>query len=428
MRTLIIAALAITASATLAQPADAQWGSRLKKAAEEAAKRKVEQRVEQRAGEATDKALDGAESGVKCAATDAECIKRAAEKAKAAGGADATAAAPGAPAAGASGAAAASAAPALRPGEGAWANYDFKPGDRVIFAEDFGADNVGDFPRRLQFGEGNIEIVEWQGERFLSTNTFGSKFSVPLPEVLPEQFTLEFDYSAHGGNWMYVYFADPDGDPRPVSYVELGTWSGGLGGKPEAHGNPSGDEYKYQDVVFPVRVMADGQYVKVYMGDTRVANVPNANLGRSKTIYFVLPGRQDRAAMIGNIRVAAGGRKLYDALTASGRVATQGIYFDTGSDVIRGESTPTLKEITAMLTEHADLKLTIEGHTDNVGDAAANKALSEKRAAAVKAYLVSAGVAADRLSTAGFGDTKPAAPNTSAEGRRQNRRVELVKN
>ncbi|HEU4631914.1 MAG TPA: hypothetical protein VFS08_19350, partial [Gemmatimonadaceae bacterium] len=71
MRTLIIAALALTAGATLTQPADAQgWGSRLKKAAEEAAKRKVEQRVEQRAGEATDKALDGAEAGVKCAATD----------------------------------------------------------------------------------------------------------------------------------------------------------------------------------------------------------------------------------------------------------------------------------------------------------------------------------------------------------------------
>ncbi|HEX6630934.1 MAG TPA: hypothetical protein VF048_07575, partial [Gemmatimonadaceae bacterium] len=266
MRTLIIAALAITASATLAQPADAQWGSRLKKAAEEAAKRKVEQRVEQRAGEATDKALDGAESGVKCAATDAECIKREAEKAKAAGGADAKAAAPGAPAAGAAGAAAANAAPALRPGEGAWANYDFKPGDRVIFAEDFGADNVGDFPRRLQFGEGNIEIVEWQGERFLSTNTFGSKFSVPLPEVLPEQFTLEFDYSAHGGNHAEIYYV-PYNDVDTEGHVALGTYNGGLRSRSyNAIGKPNGDEYKYQDVLFPVKVMADGQHVKVYMG------------------------------------------------------------------------------------------------------------------------------------------------------------------
>ena len=124
----------------------------------------------------------------------------------------------------------------------------------------------------------------------------------------------------------------------------------------------------------------------------------------------------------------AGGRKLYDELAAAGRVATQGIYFDTGSDRIRPESTPTLKEIAQMLTEHADLKLVIEGHTDNVGDEAANQALSEKRAAAVKDALVASyKVDAGRVSSRGLGATKPAAPNTTPEGRQANRRVELVK-
>jgi OOP family OmpA-OmpF porin len=81
-----------------------------------------------------------------------------------------------------------------------------------------------------------------------------------------------------------------------------------------------------------------------------------------------------------------------------------------------------------MLTDHADLKLVIEGHTDNVGAAAANQALSEKRAAAVRRALVETyGVAADRLTTKGFGATKPVAPNTTVEGRQNNRRVELVK-
>ncbi len=80
-----------------------------------------------------------------------------------------------------------------------------------------------------------------------------------------------------------------------------------------------------------------------------------------------------------------------------------------------------------MLTEHPDLSLTIEGHTDNVGDAQANLALSAKRADAVKAYLVGKGVGAERLTTKGLGASKPAAPNTTAEGRQQNRRVELVK-
>ena len=80
-----------------------------------------------------------------------------------------------------------------------------------------------------------------------------------------------------------------------------------------------------------------------------------------------------------------------------------------------------------MLKDHPDLKLTIEGHTDNVGDAAANQALSEKRAAAVKAFLVEKGVDAARLESKGLGATKPKAANETAEGRQTNRRVELVK-
>ena len=76
----------------------------------------------------------------------------------------------------------------------------------------------------------------------------------------------------------------------------------------------------------------------------------------------------------------------------------------------------------------AALKLEIQGHTDNVGGAAANLKLSQDRAAAVKAYLVQThGVAADRLTTAGLGDTKPIADNGSEDGRAKNRRVELVK-
>jgi outer membrane protein OmpA-like peptidoglycan-associated protein len=85
-------------------------------------------------------------------------------------------------------------------------------------------------------------------------------------------------------------------------------------------------------------------------------------------------------------------------------------------------------EIAQMLKDHAELAILIEGHTDNVGNAAANQTLSEKRAAAVRQVLVDKyGIAAARITTAGFGATKPAAPNTTAEGRQQNRRVELVK-
>lgn len=81
-----------------------------------------------------------------------------------------------------------------------------------------------------------------------------------------------------------------------------------------------------------------------------------------------------------------------------------------------------------MLQDHSDLSLTIEGHTDNTGNAEANQTLSEKRAAAVKQYLITTyQIDASRLHSQGFGASKPAAPNDTPEGRQQNRRVELVK-
>jgi outer membrane protein OmpA-like peptidoglycan-associated protein len=176
------------------------------------------------------------------------------------------------------------------------------------------------------------------------------------------------------------------------------------------------------------RVMGDGKYIKVYLDDTRLLNVPNGDLGRSNKIQFFTDATAEKPSLFGNFRVAAGGKKLYDALTEKGRVATQGIYFDTGSDRIRPESTPTLKEIGVMLKEHPELKLTIEGHTDNVGSAQSNQTLSEKRAAAVRQFLVdSYQVDGSRLQAKGFGASKPAAKNETPEGRQQNRRVELVK-
>lgn len=164
------------------------------------------------------------------------------------------------------------------------------------------------------------------------------------------------------------------------------------------------------------------------MNGVRVANVPNATLGRGKVIVMGLQGSNDEQAYLTNIRVAAGGKPLYDALMADGRVATHGLLFDTGSDRLRGESKPTLDEIGQMLQQHPELKLTIEGHTDNVGNAAANQTLSDRRAAAVRQFLVTNyQVDGSRLTSKGFGSTKPALSNDTPEGRQQNRRVELVR-
>ncbi len=117
---------------------------------------------------------------------------------------------------------------------------------------------------------------------------------------------------------------------------------------------------------------------------------------------------------------------MYDALNKDGFMALQ-INFDTGKSTIRAESMPIVDQIAALMTAHADLKISVEGHTDNVGAPASNKALSEQRAKAVVDAVVQKGIPAGRLSAAGWGQDKPVADNRTEEGRARNRRVEIVK-
>lgn len=119
--------------------------------------------------------------------------------------------------------------------------------------------------------------------------------------------------------------------------------------------------------------------------------------------------------------------RMTKELEEFGRTRVYGINFDTDSNVIRGESKPTLDKIVAVLKAKPDWKLKIEGHTDSTGGDAHNQQLSQSRAESVKSYLVAGGVDGARLSTAGLGSSKPVAGNESESGRAQNRRVELAK-
>jgi len=110
------------------------------------------------------------------------------------------------------------------------------------------------------------------------------------------------------------------------------------------------------------------------------------------------------------------------------RVDVYGIYFDFASDKIRTESQPILQEIADVLTRHPDWRLSVEGHTDNIGSDSANMDLSQRRTEAVRAVLVSRfGVSADRLVASGHGASAPRDTNDTPEGRAHNRRVELVR-
>jgi outer membrane protein OmpA-like peptidoglycan-associated protein len=119
---------------------------------------------------------------------------------------------------------------------------------------------------------------------------------------------------------------------------------------------------------------------------------------------------------------------LERSLSTDCRAELPGVYFGFNSAVLDAASDRTIAEVAALLAKHPDWSVTLEGHTDSIGSAAANRTLSERRVEAVRARLVSQHrVDESRLRTSGLGSARPREPNTTIEGRARNRRVELVR-
>jgi len=116
---------------------------------------------------------------------------------------------------------------------------------------------------------------------------------------------------------------------------------------------------------------------------------------------------------------------MYSGLEADGFVAVYGIHFDTDKADLKVGAAKTLEEVVKLLKNHLELAIEIQGHTDSTGSDEHNLELSRRRADTVKAYLLLYDIAGDRLTTAGFGETKPVGDNETEEGRALNRRVEL---
>jgi OOP family OmpA-OmpF porin len=117
---------------------------------------------------------------------------------------------------------------------------------------------------------------------------------------------------------------------------------------------------------------------------------------------------------------------ILTALNNDGRIALY-INFETGKSDIQSDSQAIIEQLAEMLNANTALKISIEGHTDNVGNAASNKTLSENRSKAVKNALVAKGTDQSRMTSKGFGQEKPIADNATDDGKAKNRRVEIVK-
>ncbi|HEU4763037.1 MAG TPA: OmpA family protein [Gemmatimonadales bacterium] len=122
---------------------------------------------------------------------------------------------------------------------------------------------------------------------------------------------------------------------------------------------------------------------------------------------------------------ASGCQKLFDVAAGQTTVVLQGVTFRSGSSALTPNSRPILDQVAAALVANPDLKVEVQGHTDNTGSRATNIRLSQQRANTVRLYLISKGVDGARLTARGYGPDVPKVPNTTAAGRAENRRVEL---
>ena len=437
MTRLRVSIIVLLLTAVLAPEAEAQIGKRIK----DRIKREAERRVENRAVEAARRTLDLAEDAIVCVVTDEECI----EEARSEGQEPVVVNEEGEPVSGyepAGGAPNAAAASGNKEGaqavEGVWANYDFVSGDRVLFYHDFESVRTGNFPSRLTYIAGNLDVVELGDNKVLrvgdDTGESGRGgagcFTIPLPETLPERYTIEYrfrssDPQRRAQTEMFSDGSDDTPDTRctypPKPHVAVGAKFQGL--QLPGSGNSGVNDALTPDEWHDVRIAVDGPYWKMYINENRVSNVPQYDFPRADKLHLFMRVYRN-AVYIDELRIAEGGpRSLYDDLVADGFFSTTAIRFDTGSATLKPESTGILNDVLAMLEDHPDLQVLIEGHTDSDGSDESNQRLSEQRAEAVASWLGNHGIDAARLDTAGHGESQSVGDNSTDEGKAENRRV-----
>ncbi len=331
-----------------------------------------------------------------------------------------------------------------------YSKYDFVPGEKVIFYDDFSQDNIGDFPAGWNTN-GSAEIVTsnlYPG-RWMQFIGGGDIWTDSLL-TLPENYTIEFDVvpiKGEAGQMTGYCF-------RLMQSYNVRSWDAGstpglagFGSGVEYYGRPyyrtyinseegrdlwlSGhkdDEQFYQkeNQLYHVAVWVQKSRVRYYVGERKLFDLPKAfplaNLKMDRIRF------DDGAALISNIRIAVGAPDMRNKLMTEGRLVSYGIYFDINKDIVKPQSFGSLKEMATILNENPDVKIKIIGHTDADGADAANLDLSKRRAAAVKSELVrSFGIDAGRIETDGRGEAEPVGPNNSPAGKALNRRVEFIK-
>lgn len=339
------------------------------------------------------------------------------------------------------------AAPAPKAAESAYAKSDFVRGDEVFFEDDFASEQLGEFPSKWDINEGSIETASINGQKYL----VGSEWTFNVEPLmkdqknwLPDQFTLEFDIYvsdeaeigaatwqlflvSRKSNWNDIvgiidFWWRPEDDGVIIRYGNML--------KPDMENTLAGEEealvrktlkknaWNHFSLSFNKRAL------KFYLNGTRIFQVPS--MVAPEKIQFFCEGDYKYRGYA-NVVLAKGAVPLYNRLATEGKIITYGITFDIGKATIKPQSMTEINRIAQLMKDNADLKFEVQGHTDNTGTVAGNQKLSEQRAQAIVAKLVEMGIAANRLTAKGMGQSAPLADNSTDEGRAKNRRVEFVK-
>jgi OmpA-OmpF porin, OOP family len=325
--------------------------------------------------------------------------------------------------------------------------YDFVPGENVIFFDDFSQDAIGDFPALWTANSaGEINTINIaQGNWFNLNSTDGNYFY--LNDInFPKNFIIEFDIvpKKTGGRiavGLLLYGEskrkEMDNNPNPgnggimisIEKQNWNTWGYKEGEKEKITGSSKVNPVVAEKVNHVI-IWFQGRRVRIYHQEAKVLDIPTNIYDGVKLsrLCFRLSRGASCGSYISNLRITDASPDMRSKLITEGKLVSYGIYFDVNKDVVKSESYGTLKEIAKVLTDNPDIKIKIVGYTDSDGDDKYNLDLSKRRAAAVKNVLVSEfGIDASRIETDGKGETEPVAKNDSVINKALNRRVEFIK-
>ncbi|MDN3656903.1 OmpA family protein [Ferruginibacter paludis] len=341
--------------------------------------------------------------------------------------------------------------------------YDFVPGEKVFFAEDFAQEAIGELPVNWNTsGSGEVVSLEKFPSKWLQVhNPF--IYLTSNTKELTENYTAEFDLilQLKNNGWMYPTFSSgfiaTNGEPgtdnvflkdynkyaavvATISPAEYKDSRVSLESFTDAKKYFKSEDKIYSDLEnyygkpVHVAIQVQKQRFRMWINETKVFDVPKGldTAYKMNQLFFKVGAtnyKEDQYAIfIGNIKAATGLPDTRHKLIEEGKFSTTGILFNLNSATIQPASFGVLKEIADVLKENPSIKIKVIGHTSSDGDDKVNMELSKKRAAAVKDMLVNDfKLDASIIETDGKGESQPVADNKTKEGKAQNRRVEFIK-